>query len=202
MFDNYLVEIEKNHLQVQALCAEDRRTDEETLRLFALLRKNDELIKGAKLEVASDTSKIIKPEQAAKLKDLEREHNKCSKIAQGAKGAFPMEKNDGHSDRQYERIRRHEEKMENMNQAKRNVYQTTNIATDVKEQLDRDFEAFARQRQSIKLLNQEIILSNELISKIEIQDKYSRYLFYAGLAIPIFLIIVGLVLRVVRSASA
>ncbi len=202
MFQSYLTEIEKNHLEIVKLCAEDHRTDEETLSLFSLLRKNDELYKGLKLELASESQKDIKPERMARYKELEREHQKCSKVAQGTKTSWNNDLNkDDPANRQFERIRRHEENMENMNQAKRNIHQTIYVATDVKGQLDKDFEAFARQNESIKLLNEELVLSGDLLVKIAIRDKHSRYMFYAALFVPAILIISALFLRIVHSAS-
>ena len=48
-----------------------------------LLSHNLELFKGIRLELASDSQRDVKPEQLLRLKDLEREHNRCARVAQG-----------------------------------------------------------------------------------------------------------------------
>ena len=198
MFDLYFQSFEDTLAECRKLHSKPNRSEEETLKLLKLLRKNDEAIQGMKLEMASKSFPVT-PERTRLFSQYEKEHEEMSKrVVRKSPGKLYTSVDDIELEDKNRQYVTHYEKMNQMNVAKRNIEETNYAANDIKYILARDKERFQGQSDIIKLMDEDLVLSKELIRKVKKIDNKSKYIYYAGVLMPLMAVLLGLLIKIIR----
>ena len=199
MFDLYYENFEKDHEKAKILYKNPNRSDEEALIFFRLMKKNGEAIDGMKLESASK-SYIADPSKMRKLKQYEKEYINMEKniVKKKDSNFYGNDENDLFNDKVRVKIK----KIQLLEDAQNNLYNADNIADDVNYLLIADKEKINKNQYRIKLLGEELVISNEFIKEIKKIDNRSKMLYYLTLAFPLLAIISGLFVKLIITAKS
>ena len=196
-------EFSTNFKQAEAIASNNTRFSEEDFRLHQLIHKNDEILRSLELELADSN-----PAQKTKLKPMfdkmQNQHRemskKCLNRLSGHKMDPTLDKNSRSAN--IEKIKMHEEKMATLNEAKRNLGEANQNAGGVQLQLEKDFEALAQQKETIKLLGEDLLISKDMMAKIKVQNSKSLIIFMIALCVPAISLLLAIFVKIYRTAKA
>ncbi len=89
------------------------------------------------------------------------------------------------------------DRLDKLNNAQKNLYNANEQARDVNEELAENREQFEHTKANIKLMNNDLILSKELMKKIKKRGLKSKYLFYASIGFPFIAFALGFILKLI-----
>ena len=198
MFELYFTSFEENLIICRKLHNKNDRTEEETLKLLQLLRRNDENLQGMKLESLSNPTGKAKNKEKL-IAQYEKEHAEMSRrITAPKKDRLFMQNDDFMLEEKNGEYVNHYQKMNQLNIAKKNVHDANTAANDALYVFARDKERFQNQIETIKLMNEELVLSRDMIRKIKKVDNKSKYIYYAAVATPVTLILAAFLIKLGR----
>ena len=183
-----LDEYSRDKAIVEGLLSHSPLTQDEIKKLDTKLREIDSTIRQLEFEKFETNSlelegklKLLKAEVAA--------FKSKAKIVVPNRSSFDVE------DETQRRIREKYDQISGLDAVNKNVTDAQMIAGDVAMQLDQDAKRFLENRSTVKLLNTDLNVSTEIMMKIYLKKKKSDLMFYASIAIPVFLILLAIGIR-------
>lgn len=202
MIDTAVAEFQSNYDKCEAIRLQASRTPQDELTLYQLLRTNGEILKQMDLEFA-EAAPSKRATLRAQIEQLQAKHKDISKrymmMTGGAQMDPTLDKNSRSAN--LEKIKIHEEKMNTLNEARRNMGEAGASAGDVQLQLERDFEMLAQQKDHIKLLGEDLVVSKDMMEKIKIQNRKSLWIFMAALGIPVLVVALAILVKIWRAGK-
>ena len=203
MIDQSVKEFESNFTKIQDIIDLKIRKDSDELRAHRLIRANEELLKDMQLELANTPRDKKNPSKflLEKLQNKQKEITKDFQIKLGGKSVTEFHEKDSRSTN-IQKIKFHEEKMNTLYEAKRNMEDANYDAGGIQNQLEKDFEMISKQKETVKLLNEDLIISNEMMAKIKAQNRKSLMIFMVAICVPFFAILIGLSVKSYRAVRS